>query len=1230
MAQGIITGLPAPGTIISLSAPYAPAVIKGIKIYNDDAFKIDFIIHPGDDTLTGRVFEEESNKLVRYFLAALTTPENELWVNLSPHEANRIIPEGLSGTEMGAALLAQDYLLKQITASLMYPEEDLGQHFWERVYQEAKKKLGTTEIPLNTFNKVWIIPRDVSIFETKDGAFITSSHLQVLMEEDYLSVQQAAVNLEPSSTSPRTSHADRAKPIAQSPQAAAAVKSIIKEIIIPELEKEVNEGKNFASLRQITNSVIFAAWFKQKIKEAARNDTKAHPFSTYIDRHKIRGIESTTPRAKEDIYNQYLEAFKKGVYDYIKEEYDPTQQTLIPRHYFSGGLNFKTGRIPASRTVSESDQGQLAESSVITVNLQNTKLNHAQVRLPVALRQIINHLDEVTAQGSTVEEILIDLIRQFPDLNAKLLAEGKIHPAIKVFVNSEPAGLDFPVTSRAEVDIITSVAGGMDIEVPASPLMYHKSIETYALKMRKLVSDEQSFTQNFIISSNSPWVNYWIHINATSDVYTAAAARLSREAGEYSAELKSYVDNTIIVDVNNARNGEPWIKLLHRFNQDSFDEWTLIEMQDAFLKTLFQGLIKNMNEPRQFDLLKDYLPERITPDVVGMTRVWKELKKLWGRKDISNLFSHLTKQQSLEEVFISSALQFYGSNLFLMSARKIAQFPDAFSLMVPILEKVHAHIREIGVHASPQDQALVPFVDNVIMIEYTAKLFEEYAQSEDDAKFEELEWVIAGAIDPWIYPDTGYVSPLVFPAYSENSEMFVHATRKQLMGEIEKVANLSGRHRQRIVQLFEKVLNRDWTATEREAPWMVNAKDQVTEEEREKLYKNQIREDINALSKPLTVVNLNAESSITTLRFQHPNNKSQREKTEKEHLDYYASLQSNSNNFLTSHRAAKESLIEIIKRIKNTREERMAKSLPTESIVSSELNPVEELLSEGNLYHLHFIKEGEEFLPAHLQTAGKGIFVKLVITHDDQLEINDIFIDLENYSNQLFSVMEVLDVSIENEELSLQEAREIISLMQEEIAVYIKSQTDLSNQLMKQMRLENYKGDLIYAASIPQRRERIYLTNSNKKEIITSKGIEYVLHENFPVFKFRHSFFNKHIPNPQRKETVGINAASDSAQITSNPPQSLKETSDVLSVNSADTKGGIDLNSGFMNIQRDSKGEMFTMPTMNSVFDIEGLIPVIIQVIPVTNVLQLLGLKDEDEEEKHFESKLMVYKVYTK
>src|SRR5208283_4817972 len=132
--------------------------------------------------------KQEATKLIKYLLASLTIPEQDLWVNLSPYEKDRIIPNHFGLTEMGRDLLAEDYMLKQITASLIYPEDEVGKKFWKRVYEEAAKKFGTTNIPINTFNKVWIVPEKAVVYENAQAgtAYVVESKLKVMLEQDYL------------------------------------------------------------------------------------------------------------------------------------------------------------------------------------------------------------------------------------------------------------------------------------------------------------------------------------------------------------------------------------------------------------------------------------------------------------------------------------------------------------------------------------------------------------------------------------------------------------------------------------------------------------------------------------------------------------------------------------------------------------------------------------------------------------------------------------------------------------------------------------------------------------------------------------------------------------------------------------------------------------------------------------------------------------------------------------
>ena len=127
--------------------------------------RFDFILDVGDGSKP--FLREESSKLIKYFLASLTIPEKDLWVNLSPYEKDRVIPQSFGLTEMGRDLLAEDYMLKQITASLIYPEGETGKEFWKRIYEEASKKFGTTNIPVNTFNKVWIVPDKAIVYRKR-------------------------------------------------------------------------------------------------------------------------------------------------------------------------------------------------------------------------------------------------------------------------------------------------------------------------------------------------------------------------------------------------------------------------------------------------------------------------------------------------------------------------------------------------------------------------------------------------------------------------------------------------------------------------------------------------------------------------------------------------------------------------------------------------------------------------------------------------------------------------------------------------------------------------------------------------------------------------------------------------------------------------------------------------------------------------------------------------------
>ncbi len=376
-----LMNLPTPGTMLGVSPSFAPPLIKGLMIHPDNPLQFDFLIDPGSVDFKGKTDQEktdEYSKLIKYFLASLTVPEEELWVNLSPYEKDRIISENFGKTEMGRDLLGQDYILKQLAASLMYPEKELGKKFWQKVYKEAQAKFGTIDIPVNTFNKVWIIPDSASVYEKDNTVFLVESHLKVMLEEDYVALGHNSLNKEMG-----TNQLDK-----KDVQGISSLSSkVVREVIIPAIEKEVNEGKNFALLRQINNSLILATWYKTALKESLLG-------KVYVDRNKTDGVDQADIQDNQKIYQQYLEAFKKGVYNYIKEEYDPVSEETIPRKYFSGGFGLKdptdgislAGHIkrldPVRDVAMISDALKKTVGDKVTVNLKEAGVQGQQAGSP--------------------------------------------------------------------------------------------------------------------------------------------------------------------------------------------------------------------------------------------------------------------------------------------------------------------------------------------------------------------------------------------------------------------------------------------------------------------------------------------------------------------------------------------------------------------------------------------------------------------------------------------------------------------------------------------------------------------------------------------------------------------------------------------------------------------------------------------------------------------------------
>jgi DNA-binding transcriptional MerR regulator len=81
--------------------------------------------------------------------------------------------------------------------------------------------------------------------------------------------------------------------------------------------------------------LILAAWYKKKVMASLLSET-------YVDKNKVQGLQDN-PLTPDAIWTRYVESFKKGAFNLVREEADPFTDEHIPRKYFSGGMDFAQG-----------------------------------------------------------------------------------------------------------------------------------------------------------------------------------------------------------------------------------------------------------------------------------------------------------------------------------------------------------------------------------------------------------------------------------------------------------------------------------------------------------------------------------------------------------------------------------------------------------------------------------------------------------------------------------------------------------------------------------------------------------------------------------------------------------------------------------------------------------------------------------------------------------------------
>ena len=226
------------------------------------------------------------------------------------------------------------------------PQTPEGKQYWDKLYKKAGELFGSENITIPTLTRPWIVPDEVIIRESPEGAYIYKATLKVMLEEDYLEgYQPSAVSSQQSKpnyqllTSNYTFSDPRLKELNEYST------QLIKETIIPKLTRQINTSKRYAPLRQVYYSLILAQWFKQKYgRQSAVSGLQSaeqnNPYVKLIDSGSLTSnfqpLTSQNPYSKEIYFQQYQKSFKDGEYNLQEPVYTPMGQSI--RRYMSGGM----------------------------------------------------------------------------------------------------------------------------------------------------------------------------------------------------------------------------------------------------------------------------------------------------------------------------------------------------------------------------------------------------------------------------------------------------------------------------------------------------------------------------------------------------------------------------------------------------------------------------------------------------------------------------------------------------------------------------------------------------------------------------------------------------------------------------------------------------------------------------------------------------------------------------
>ncbi|GIM89362.1 nucleic acid/nucleotide deaminase domain-containing protein [Paractinoplanes toevensis] len=217
---------------------------------------------------------------------------SRFWVNLNPSQPDKVIDQYLGKTEVGRVLLEADLELKRAWTRFQDPKTAVGLEYWNRM-------TGLDGACI----RQWIVPRTATIREEGDRLYILEAPLEVKAEAFDFTIPSDPSFKCPANPDPSM--------------------KVYNDLLLPELNKAVNNAPEFKDLRRVYISRVAAEWYRDRMTADGRAAAEG------IDSNDVSTLERADDWSPTDVFNQYL-----------KEIYGTTYELPNGVKVTTGGVDF--------------------------------------------------------------------------------------------------------------------------------------------------------------------------------------------------------------------------------------------------------------------------------------------------------------------------------------------------------------------------------------------------------------------------------------------------------------------------------------------------------------------------------------------------------------------------------------------------------------------------------------------------------------------------------------------------------------------------------------------------------------------------------------------------------------------------------------------------------------------------------------------------------------------------